>query len=312
MVVEGAGDDDDFESGSRLGNVADDAVSARFGRGRCRAGIIRGIGRQRGQSEDFARARTNHNPGNTDGGVFLHGFGEGRLDDVLDNRINGQHDIEAVCRPDVFFTKWNDFPPVRVGFGDTPAFNAGQFRVEIQFDAFPANNFIERFAIDETFFRRGVSQYMSGHGLGRVLANLFVAGEDRLAADSVQSCALAFGKLLLIDSKLQIGHGGLNSLPDFSWNAVLENDVEVRDRAALVVLPGAQRQVLEQIALFDLQQWRQGSRHFRLVLAEQDRIGVDGFDDNRGRQQVALDIQNVPSPRLEHVFLLSVLLSPGT
>ena len=58
LVIQGAGNHDDFESRSRLRNVADHAIAPRFGR--CVAGKIRVEGRQRCQSEDFAGTRTNH------------------------------------------------------------------------------------------------------------------------------------------------------------------------------------------------------------------------------------------------------------
>ena len=153
---------------------------------------------------------------------------------------------------------------------------------------------------------------MSRQRLRGVLPNLFVAREDGLATDSVQSGPLRFGELSFVHPKLKVGHGGLNFVPDFRRDPVLENDIEISDRAALVILPNPGSQMLEQFALFDLQQRRQGPGNFCLVLPNNDRVGVNGFDNDGSGQEIAFSVEDISPPWLEEVFVLGVLLSSGT
>ena len=132
-IVQRAGHHHNLERRTGFHHVADDAVAARVGgRG---AGIVRIKIRQCRHRQDFARARTHDDAGDADGCVFLHGVGQRGFDNVLNGRIQGEHDIEAIACLHVLIAQRNQFPLLPVRFRHAPARHAAQRGIQIQFDA---------------------------------------------------------------------------------------------------------------------------------------------------------------------------------
>ena len=100
-------------------------------------------------------------------------------------------------------------------------------------------------------------------------------------------------------------------LPGLDGDLGFEPDILVGDGFALVVLPASAPQTLSQIAFVELQQRRQRAGDLSLVIADEQRIGADGFDQDAGGQEISFAIENVAAARLEDELALGVLLRPG-
>ena len=125
LVIQGAGNHDDFESGSRLRGIGNHAISARVGTGG--AGIVRVEGRQRRQCEDLAGARTNNDSRNAQRRVFVHSLDQCQLQAALNHRINREHQVQAVPGLDLLLTPGHHFAALAVRFGHPPAADPLEF-----------------------------------------------------------------------------------------------------------------------------------------------------------------------------------------
>ncbi len=94
--------------------------------------------RQRRHRQNFPRARTNHDPGDAHRGMFLHPIGQTCLYDVLDHRINRQHDIQPILWFHVLFPHRDHLTPAPIGFRHPPAAHSRQFGIKRRFYPFLA------------------------------------------------------------------------------------------------------------------------------------------------------------------------------
>ena len=158
-AVQRAGDDDDFESGTRLHDIGDDAV-ARFRRNGVR--LVRVVIRQRGHRQNFAGARAHHDAGDAARRVLLQRVGQRGFNDVLHRRVNGQHHVQAVARLHIFVAQRDQLVLRRsVSVTRQPAAPLKLF-VQGKFHAVAADDLRDKMPVHVGFLRRRKTNDLRG------------------------------------------------------------------------------------------------------------------------------------------------------
>ena len=304
-IVERAGNHDDLERRARLDQVGNDAIAPGIG---VRTEIIRIVGRQRRHREDLACARTNHEPRNTDRRMLLHAFHERRLEDVLQNGINREHNIPAVARLDVLIPERHQLAIRLVRFGHAPATDTSEVGVEGGLNAVLAGSLRHLHAVDFPFALAHVAEHMRGQRLIRINTLLIVQpfGEYALRPQVSKELLWRLRRFACLVGQCEPAHDLPDFFPSFDRHFLLQTNVRVGGGLAFLVLTEAREQSVVKFVLIHAEQRRHGSRDLGLIIPQQRRIGADGLHEDAGGKQISPRVENVSPAWLAQDFALAL------
>ena len=240
-------------------------------------------------------------------------LGERLLDVILHGRIEREHDVIAVAGRDILRALRHDLALVCVRLARAPTAHARELTVHRELDA---THRLVVALIEKT-------DHVRRERFVRVLALLVIqlVGINRLRARGEEGRGHAIRRLLqgrgirlrrqlreLRRARFELQHRQLRPhfLPRLVRHLVFQEHKFVGHPTALFIESVPLLQQRQQRRLGNVEQGRNHPRQLRRGIANEPRVGADGFDKLAARQHAAAHVANLTAPRLAQDFLIVI------